>query len=323
MNFKKIFSRNKETTEITSDSKQSRVFCNTPTLKELIIDWTCNENWEFENFADFIELIGVKTPVMLSNLNKDNNSFKCISGLNDEVLISLRFGDWFENCSEIIIIKGEEERRYSINSNTKKGISVPSVTLENRNIKRNGKELDSHYSEYSCHRTLKLDDTHTLKIEIDEPAKSTPSSSTFVLRNCVDIENYLLSLDNSLTASEVYDSIMCFLRFSDEDISNSKKILISYIETTNKRERVLSKILLANGKMQEYAVLQNGEVFHVFNNGSWMYSSDIIRIACLEELEHYIFSVRSSSKENIINTNPSEIMSRVEKKISELWKFVK
>lgn len=326
MSLRDLFSRNsnpvKETTsEATTNHAKHEVVCDTTELKELITEWTQNDGWKFENFADFIELVGVKKPVKLRELNKKTNTFKCLTALNTEVMISLRFGDGWEYCSEINVTECDETRKYNTNYNSKKGKSKPSVSLERRVIKRNGKELSSFYSEYFCHRILKIDDIHTLDVEIYEPGKSNEKSEIFVLRNCGDVENYLLGLDNSLVVSQVYDTMMQMLNFSEEDISNSNKILISYNESVDKEERVLGKILITRGSMQEYAILENGETFHVFRDGSWKYSSSVIRIFYLEEKKHHIFSI-TGAEENITRANPSEIFCRVKKKISELWKFV-
>lgn len=328
MSLRDFFSRNKEVADVvTSEAKtrhsKNEIACDTAELKELITKWTRNEGWEFENFADFIELVGVKTPVKLSEWDEESKSFKCVTALNTEIRISLFFGDWIDFCSEIRITDGDETKCYITNSNSKKGKSVPKVTLQRRNIKRCGKELNSYYCEYFCHRMLKLDDTHVLKVEIDEPDKYEKKSEIFVLRNCEYIEEYLLGLDNSLVVVEVYEKIMELLNFSSEDISKCGKILISYIETVDKEERVRGKVFLTEGKMQEYAILENGETFHVFEDGSWRYLSDSgIRIVYLEELKHHSFSI-TGAEESIVNANPSEIMSRVKEKISELWKFVK
>ena len=74
--------------------------------------------------------------------------------------------------------------------------------------------------------------------------------------------------------------------------------------------------------MQEYAIFENGETFHVFEDGTWKYISGGIRIFYLEEKKNYVFSI-TGDKECITNVNQSEIMNRVCKRISELWKFVK
>lgn len=323
---KRFFSRTISTVEtpnsdVTMNQTQHTITCDTPELKELITKWTENEGWKFENFADFLEAVGVKTPIRLSELDKKDNSFKCYTALNTEFLISLRFGDLFDFCSELHVTNSDETKIYVTNGNYPKGDCIPSVTLKNRIIKKNGKELDSYYCQYFCHRTLKLDDTHLLKVEFDEPCKHDQKTEFLVLQNCAEVEDYLLGLDKSLIVSQVYCTMVQLLSFSNEDISNSEKITISYLETVGKDERVLSKIFLLNGDMMEYAVLENGETFHVFKNGYWRYSSDDIEIS-YHRKNDYNFSIKGT-KEKITNVNPNSTMIRVKEQLSKLWKFEK
>lgn len=328
MSLREFFSRNKETSnELTSEKASAKakneMLCDTLELKELITKWTQNGGWKFEDFATFVELIGVKTPIKLSNWNEKKYSFKCVTALNTEVTIHIRFGDWIEFCPELWVTEGEETRRYITNSNSEQGKTVPKVTLQGRTITRNGKELNSYYCTYFCHRTLKLDDTHILKVEINEPnGGSFNNPDAVVLKNCQQIEEYLLSLDNSLVVSQVYDRVMELLGFSNEDISNSEKILFSYIETVEEEERIRSGISLVKGEVQEYAVLEDGETFHVSKDGSWKYLSNNTSIVYLKKQNHYVFSITGDDS-SIINANPAETMLHVKEKISKLMDFVK
>ena len=323
MSLRDLFSRSNETDARTRVSKD-KIICDTIELRELITKWAQNERWNFENFADFLQLIGVKLPVKLSEYHEEDCSFKCVTALNTEIRISLFFGDGFEHFSEIRIMEGNETRHYITNTNIGKRKCLPEVTLQSKIIKKNGKELKNYYYEYSCYRILKLDDTHVLKIEIDEPDKFDEKNEIFVLRNCSAIEEYLLKLDtSSLMITEVYEKIIELLDFSDKDISKSDNILFSYTETVGKEQKVLSKILLVKGEMQEYAILEKGETYHVFKNGNWKYlSNNGIKIFYHEETKQYIFSV-AGSEQNIMTANPTEMMNRVKAKISKLWKFVK
>ena len=218
-------------------------------LKGAITKWTQYNGWKFENFADFIELIGLKTPVKLSEYDKKSESFKCITALGTEISISLFYGGLMDFFSQIIVTDGEETRCYAINDNSEKGKSVPKVIQQLQVIKRGNKKLKICFSKYHCYLTLKLDDTHVLRIKIDEPNKYEKKSENFVLRNCNDIKEYLLGLDNSLILAEVYEKMIKFLNFSNEDISKCGKILISYIEIVDKKELVRGKIILTNGKL--------------------------------------------------------------------------
>lgn len=251
----------------------------------------------------------------MSEFDEKDNSFKCTT-LDTEVRISLFFGDLFDFCSEILITHGGESRKYDINTNSKKEKCVPTVTLKVRNIKKDGKELESYYCKFFCHRTLQLDDTHSLQVELDDFDNYENESDFIVLRNCKSIEDYLLSLDNHLIVSEVYEKLIHFLNV---DISKCGKILISYIVDNQTR----GKICVIDGKMQEYAILKDGETFHVFEDGGWKYlSDDGIRIIYNGEIKQYVFSI-TGSDENITKAIPSEIMNHAKSGISELWKFVR
>lgn len=200
--------------------------------------------------------------------------------------------------------------------------NVPKITLHHKQIKKFDKILISYYCDFFWIRILKLDDSHILKIMIFEPDNNKGESEIFAFRNCDSIENYLLELDNSLIVNTVYKKMMEFLNFSNEDISKCKKISISYIETVDHKEQVRAKILLTKGIMQEYAVLENNETFHVFKNGDWRYLSDSgIGITSLEKNNHLVSITGFEEDINIINQ--SEIMNYVKARISKLFKFVK
>ena len=316
MSLRDFFSRNNVSVSRTITNHV--IDCDTVELENAITDWAKHLAWKFEDFGDFLELVGVTTPVKLSDFNKDDYSFKCSTALNSEALISLRFDSFIDDTAEIIVTEGEETRYYCPNSNYKKEI-VPSVTLTQKNINRNGKVLYNYYSKHFCHRTLNLDATHILEVNIDEPDKLDKNSEILVLQNCADVEDYLLDLDNSLVVDEVIGTVLHILSFSEDDIRNSKCISISYMETIGKEKKTLSKILLTNGIMQEYAVFEDGETVHIFNNGNWKFSSHNVSIDYQDENKSYIFSV-TGSKSDITNLNPSEILVRAQKKISELWK---
>lgn len=265
MNFRDFFARNNDiANDVTPETKirhsKRDITCDTAKLKRVIKKWTKNGGWKYNNFADFIELAGVKTPVKLSNYNENSNSFKCITALGTENSISLSFDEWKAFRPQMIVTDGEEKRYYITNTNSQKGKDEPKVILQNRIIQRNGKTLENYYCEYFCNRMLKLDDTHVLKVEIDEPDKYDKKSKILVLQNCEEIEEYLLGLDNSLVVSEVYENVLKILNFSNEDISKCGRFLVCYTETIGDEVCVRGKTLLTNGKIKEYVTFKNRSI---------------------------------------------------------------
>lgn len=329
MKFGGLLSRSKDEKEsgVMPESKalqpQNEVSCDTKKLKELITNWTKNEGWEFDDFAEFVKLAKVETPIKLSKLDEKKRSFMCVTASGNEICIELYFGDGSDFCSELRVTEGEVTKRYIINPNLPKGKSVPRVTLQSKTIRRSGKSLECFYCEFFCHRTLKLDDTHTLNIEINEPAASGEKPEISVLRNCEQIEEYLLGLDNAIDIPKVYGKLMEMLEFSKEDISNSEKLLIEYTDTVGGKERVRGKIFLTEGIAHEYAIFVNGETFHVLENGNWNYvSNGGVSISYLEETKQYSISI-VDSEDGIVAVSLSEVMNNAKVRISELWKFVK
>lgn len=246
------------------------ILCETSELKKLITDWLKNEGWRFKDFATFVELVGIKTPAWMSNLDGDNLSFKCTMADRTKVTITLRFGSIMDEHPEIWVTEAEETRCYYRNGNFIKD-AFPKVTLYSRIITKDGKKLNSYYCEFFCDRELEIDATHKLKVKIAEPnGGESGNYNAAVLRSRKQVEEYLFGLDNSLVLSEVYDRVMEILGFSDEDVSNCREISFSYIETTNTgKEQVRSQIHKKQGQMQDYGVFEDEETFSVSMDCNW------------------------------------------------------
>lgn len=298
------------------------VICDSKEIQKEITNWIGVEKWSFIDFAAFIELIGIKTPVRIS-CESGNTTFKCITATNNKVLISLVSGDWIDSPSKIVVTEGQETRWYRINKNVKKGKTIPKVTLSCRIIEKGGKTLISDYSEFSCNRELKIDDNHTLKVEINEPYGGMfDKFDAAVLRNFKKVEDYLISLDNKVAILQVYEKIISLLNFSALELLNSNKILVSYIETNEDKEIIRSEILVKNDEVQEYAVSENGETFHRSKDGSWKYLFDKggIEIIFLESKKKYFFSMEGSEA-SIKRLNMTKLLKRIKQKMCELNKF--
>lgn len=159
MSKKEFFPRNpkKEVTdeisEVTTNNNlknSEKVVCATLEIKEMVTKWTQNINWGFNHFSIFVEQAGVKTPIKLTectegktNWGKVMYSFKCITGSDKEIEISVVFD---REVSELFIVDGEETRGYEIKRNWEPGdFIIPEAIFREKIIKRNGKEIRSWY----------------------------------------------------------------------------------------------------------------------------------------------------------------------------------
>lgn len=236
---------------ITSFFTRSGIKCKDKKLKKLINYWTKNEGWVFKDFAKFLELVGIKTPVQIGRFDSEKRAFKCISKDGKEYQIALYFGDPFDFSSEIYVTEGNETIGYICSEKSEEYCPEPKVTKQTRTIEENGKSLNSIYCDSFCHRTLKLDEYHTLTIEFDEPNKHSEKLNIRVIQNATKIEEYLLSLDTQLVVSEVYDKMVSLLGFNQDDIKQTEQILISFEKEVNKEKQTLACVKLVYGEMQE------------------------------------------------------------------------
>ena len=307
---------------VANQQDLKKILSSSMDFRELTTNWIKNVGCNYEDFFSFIKQIGINAPFKICEVDKKKNSFKCITSLGEEFQLSLYYGDLLDYCPRIVITDGEETRCYDVYVKATEEAEGFKTDLQTRVIQRDGKKLESFYCEYFCRRTLNIDDTHILKVEVDEPKKNADNSEILVLQNKTDIEKYLMGLDNPISVEKVFNKVIELLKFSNKDIEKCANIKISYTEKEGKEERVRGIILLFNGQMPQYATLENGETFHVFKNGNWSYTSDSgIKIDYAKDTNKYIFSM-TGTEVDVTAVNPSDIMKRVKLKISDFWKFV-
>lgn len=296
-----------------------------PKLEKFIKEWMKNVECDSEErFIYYLEQAGVKSIRNFTNYNSKNNSFRCVNTSLEEFIIVLHFRDSYYMYPTISVTKSEITERYELDFDDLDQSNMPILKLVSRQIKRTPKVLECIFNKVSCERILKIGNNQIIKIYIQEPNFPLDFITNEIMchRSSLEIEEYLLSIYLKYNTEQIYEKIIEFLEFSSKDIENSKKILISYSEKIEETIVERSKILIANGKMQEYAILENGETFHVFNNGNWRYVSETVHIDYNAKTQRYVFSMRGP--ENIIfNTNQREIMDSVKKRIAKLWHKVK
>lgn len=310
--------------EKKTSRKQNEILCDTFEIQEHLNTWTRDVGWSFKDFATFVELIGIKTPIKLSNWNKYLKSFKCTSALGTEFTISLNLENPSDTFATLMVSNEKERRFYEVynNSGSPSEENIPELTSYGRTIKKNDKELDSFYSSCFCTSSLPIDSTHRLYVEIDVPYRiRLLYPNNLKLKNYNLVEDYLLTLDTSLIMDEVFAKVMKLLEFTPKDLADTHRIIFSYVETVGEKKRDRSKIFMENGVIKEYAVLENRETFRVLSDGNWSYLLDNLRIDYHKDKDNYTLSV-TEVESNIVNINPAKLMRRVKERISELQRDI-
>lgn len=217
---------------------QRKVSCDTLKLKNVITQWLNGEGWKFRNFADFAELIGLETPIHLYDLKEESYeenegktfSFRCLTVCNVEVRVMIYFPNMFKDYSQISIRDEKNTKEFGLYSNFQ-GVSKPRVFLEETVTQKFGKEVNSVYFHFLNHyfeAILKIDDTHTLKVKIEEQREYCLQFKDLVQENWEKIEEYLLTLEKSLQLPEIYYKMKQIFNISDAD--ESRKISMIYAD---------------------------------------------------------------------------------------------
>ena len=305
----------------TENSLREKVTFDSDQIKQLAAKWLYGEKWQLADFPTFLELVGILTPVYLSDLNKSADSFKCVDKFNNEFTISLKLGSDIGGLSEIWVANKTILKKYEIPFNMKvitHHFEKPTVSLKSKTISvGNSKTLTILYSKLFCTRILKVDNT-TLTIILSEPNGGTANRGTSaVLKNAALIDGYLLGLA-TIDLDTIYKKITALLGFSDDVISSCEKILFSYSKTVGKNEVILAKILKKRGKLLEYAISNDGETFHVFENGSWKYISCTTRISYNSKEGVYSLSLTTRSETKLDDFTLVKLFPRIKKRVHKL-----
>ena len=99
--------------------------------------------------------------------------------------------------------------------------------------------------------------------------------------------------------------------------------VIFYEEIIKENGKAIKIAYSSNMRMYEYTVSERGETFSVCVNENWRYKNNNgIEMQYLNQRGEYNFSVKGG-KNQIMTTNPAEILFRVEEKISGLMKIIR
>ncbi|CDE90602.1 unknown [Clostridium sp. CAG:389] len=313
MNLKKFFPRRK-TTNVTpqkedmDDFDENVIIFNDPQIKELVTKWTKSGGWKCDDFVYMVKYIGLKAPIVLTDLNTEKETFKCLTADKKEVTMLLK------SCKKESVIEVREEgetRRYFIGDNSKEKIVLPLPKLQTIHRTKNGKRLIYNYL-YNhgiiCHCVLIVDEKHMLEVSI----VGENTYKGFV--NDEKVQKYIEELDDSLTITQVYEDVMNLFELTKEDISKCSSISFCYNEGDVRRSEICK---VRDNSQMYYEIIENEkEWIRVLENGDWQYWVDNINLIYKKATDNYVLN--TSGKEAIINCECSKILEHVEEMIQRM-----
>ena len=300
--------------KLTRKRTEKPVVMDSGQISSAIYTWTKGEGWTIDDFPAFLELAGVKTPVELSNFEKADYSFDCLTADDKKLRIGLKYGDGYEFNTNLCVTTGDGETNiYMIHPNDCH--SGPKISLESRILQNEDRKLTSYYQDFGTWRTLKTEG-YQLEVDVNE---QKCDGEIRTMTNYHNVEAYLMGIDLKLfDVDEVYDNVMQLLGFSEEDVTAAGKVLIrlSEVKKKNKKEKKTVRAMkkLINGRLVEYAVLsvENGkrETFYASMDGNWYYISDpcekrsvAIRIDYNKKEDNYTLTMEGHSLANVFIYN--------------------
>ena len=295
---------------------------------DCISKWAAEENWGFMVFPYLLKSARgqLKTPIRLSKLNGE--SFTCITGDDEQFVVKLVHGSFFD-CTMFYIIDKNVVNKYDVGRFEENGKFYPKATLSQKTIKIAEKELSCFLSKHFLHRSLDFSDNLTLKLDMDYSSKNSykPNKRNMDILN-KNVDDYLLSLEysESISTKIVWENIVKILNLSNSDIEALSKVIVVLTEK-GENEIEKSKYVLVDSKCEEYAETVDGATYHVYADGSWKYCDNDSKLVYLENENNffkYFFSttVIQNKSGEIESVQPEKIIEKSKNRITEMQKVL-
>ena len=224
-----------------SDKIEDEVTCDSEELRRFISKWLKKQGWKFDDFLVLLKLVGINTPVKLSDLKE--NSFQCITALEEKITIQLVSSVIIPFFLEVRLMKiknGSKEYSYEINRKSKRGITDLSVFFVREADEEFDKFLLFHYTNQSCEMYYRFGNYYGI-ITINFDSFLGKKSEIRRLVNKIGLKDYLWNhiCIIPLSVSEMYEKIRELLDSSNESLKYCDILIHAYDSNDeNFRDRV-------------------------------------------------------------------------------------
>ena len=321
MSKKNLISRENDVTH-----EEHKIVCDNPELKELITDW-CEQQGRgnYEQFAMFLELVGISTPVKLSGKSCRTLStlpFQCVNVYGKEYTIALGFGDFHDSIFEIYVTEETEDgtvtKSYELFDKYKGEVYIPYAVLAGKTVTKGNMRISFNYSSIYWNAAVTVDDSHMMLIYVERPkCEEFSQKKVWICKDNEALEQYLFEYSyDKFVVDDVYSKLQEFFieDITDLSIEYNKKV------GNKKRKRILAAISVRSGIVETYACFDSYDEksYLVKSNGDWLYSNDVCKIEYSKEQNKMYVSCQGNEDEISCIDLQISIMA-AKKKIEKIW----
>ena len=208
----------------------------------------------------------------LSGLDRKNFTFNChLKKANKDVKISMRWED-IDNLARITLEDDEKIVSYEHLFYRKEKLS--SVIPSHYTLKRGDKSCFRFVSGSHAEYTLRDQDDHSLKIDVERPdwIEEPIYDYQYRLDHEPELEEYLLGLTFPIDISEVYKKLI--------SISLGKAAYYPGIKIEAKKgeQNTTDRIHLFYGELLDFMITRDGKRVHIDKDGNWSFDMDGISV---------------------------------------------
>lgn len=265
-----------------------------------------------------LQSIGIVTPIALSNLDSEKNSFDCVTGDGKTLSLSLWYGS-IDDFPTLVVNDGNLCSRYDYYDWGKNLHLELSSTV----IKRNGSKLYNYYYDIFCSRYLTLPGDYYVTVKMYDPTPCNENSVRFFdFRQ--SIEDYLIGLRFPCTAQDIYKKVMKLCSFDSNIVSSIKCINISVYKILSRDEKgnidkkhTMSEVAIEYGKVHKYVINENDVVYSISKNGDWVYSTPFVCYSFSANNNHIAVTI-DADKDVVCTISNAEMIKTACEKVNSI-----
>lgn len=297
-------------------------------LEKNIARWLEEKTSVQEGFGKVLSQIGFSSndTIILDDYNQDDFSFSCSTKSIPDIKkrISLKYGNYIDDFSEITLTSDEVEKNYEYIYSPDSGLRVRQHHYSKKNTD-NGNLCYRCLFPYSYYIIIKNSEYNFLvDVEIPDNLKKSPcvdNDHPYRLKNEEALEQYLLSLSFPIAIDEVYKKI-CELSLDPVNLY-PRLILKVRKKIDDNKTMITDSIIMEQGQISSFIITRNDKTISLNNLEDWTYEAPEISAISKDGLD-FFFKVHVENREQLSKTiSPIEEFDKISDEVEQVRKLKK